>query len=77
MTVRVGSVSERGLEGDRRFIAERRMEAVGVVDVLDEGADAAAGVVEVGVGLAVDLLGLQRIRFAALRVMKLSALALS
>ncbi|HLH51925.1 MAG TPA: hypothetical protein VKV96_21505 [Roseiarcus sp.] len=35
------------------------MEAIGVVDFFDEGAEAAAGVVEIGVGFTVGLLGLQ------------------
>jgi len=35
------------------LVAERGVEAVGVVDVFDEGADATAGVIEVGAGLAV------------------------
>ena len=64
MTVRVGSLSERGLEGNGGLAAERGVEAVGVVDVLDEGADATAGVFEVGVGLAVGLLGFQRLHEA-------------
>jgi hypothetical protein len=42
LTVRVGSLSERGLEGNGGLVAERGVEAVGVVDVLDEGADATA-----------------------------------
>jgi len=66
-----------GFELNRGSISERRVKALGVVDGFDEGADLAAGFVEVHVGLAVDLLGFERIRFAALRVMKLSALALS
>jgi hypothetical protein len=46
------------------------VEAVGVIDVFDEGADSASGVFEVGVGPGVDLLA-----FSVF--MKLSALALS
>ena len=53
MTVRGGSLSERGLESNGGLVAERGVEAVGVVDVFDEGADATAGVIEVGAGLAV------------------------
>jgi hypothetical protein len=53
------SLSEFVLEGNGGFIAERGVEAVGVVDVVDEGADVASGVFEVGVGPAVDFLGLQ------------------
>jgi thiamine pyrophosphate-dependent acetolactate synthase large subunit-like protein len=44
LTVRVGSLFQRGLEGDGGLVAERGVEAVGVVDVRDEGADAAARV---------------------------------
>ncbi len=40
------------------------MEAVGVVDVFDEGADAAAGVFKVGVGRAVGFLGFERLHEA-------------
>ena len=46
------------------------MEALLVVDALDEGANLPTGVVEVDIGLGVDLLGFERL-------MKLSALALS
>jgi hypothetical protein len=41
------------------FARERGVRPVGVVDVFDEGADAGARVLEIGVGLAVDFLGLQ------------------
>jgi hypothetical protein len=40
------------------------VEAVGVVDILDEGADAVAGVFEVGVGRAVGFLGFERLHEA-------------
>ena len=43
MLVAIGSVSDRGFESNRRLIAEGGVEAIGVVDVFDEGADAAAG----------------------------------
>ena len=66
-----------GFELNRGLISERRVKALAIVDGFDEGADLAAGFVEVRIGLSVRRLGFQRIRFAALRVMKLSALALS
>ena len=56
--------TEFGFELDRGFVAQRRVEALGVVDGFDEGADLAAGVLEVGLGLGVDLLGLQRLHEA-------------
>jgi hypothetical protein len=64
------SFAELVLEGNRRFVAKGGVKAVGVIDLLDEGADVASGGFEAGVGLAVDLLGLRVL-------MKLSALALS
>jgi hypothetical protein len=48
----VAGLAEVGLELNRRFIAERGVEAFGVVDGLDEGADVAAGLAEARVGLA-------------------------
>jgi hypothetical protein len=47
-----------GFELKGRSVSERRVQAVAVVDICDEAIDPAAGVTEVGEGLAVDL-GLQ------------------
>ena len=55
---------ERGFELKGRLVAERGVQAFLVVDLFDEGYDAAAGVAEVGVSLAVDLFGLQRLHEA-------------
>lgn len=41
-----------GFELDRRLVSERGVEALGVVDGLDELADVAAGGQEGGIGLA-------------------------
>src|SRR5689334_12232073 len=43
-----------------RLVSKRRVQAFLVVDVGNEAIDAAAGVVEIDEGLAVDLLGLKR-----------------
>ena len=53
------------------------MEPPGIADNINEVSDVLAGMVKVFVDAAVHFLGFQGIRFAALRVMKLSALALS
>ena len=53
------------------------MQSLTVVHGLDELGDGGLGVFEVLVLAGVDLLPFERIRFAALRVMKLSAMALS
>src|SRR5205807_398278 len=52
---------ECGFELKGRLVAERRMEALLVVDLRDEAVDAATGVVEVEESLAVDLFGLERL----------------
>jgi len=64
LLVAIDSISDRGFEGNRRLVAEGGVEAVGVVDVFDEGADAAAGVFKVGVGRAVGFLGFERLHEA-------------
>src|SRR5271166_881579 len=56
--------AEFGLELGWGFVAERRVQTLGVVDGVDEGADLAAGVVDVGVGSGVDLLLLERLHEA-------------
>ena len=43
------------------MVSERRVQPVLVVDLCDEAIDAAAGVADVGEGLAVDLFGLERL----------------
>ena len=63
-TLRGSAISDRGFESNRRFVDKAGVEAVGIVDVFDEGADAAAGVFEVGVGRAVGFLGFERLHEA-------------
>ena len=50
---------ERVFELKGRLISERRVQTLCVVDFRDEVVDAAAGIVDVGEGLAVDLFGLE------------------
>ena len=59
-----------GLERDGRLIVERRVQALAVVDLVDEGAEMARRVAVIAVPGAVDL-------FVLSVRMKLSALALS
>ena len=47
-----------------RLIADRGMQSTGVVDVVDESADIALGVFAAAIGLAVDLLGFERMHEA-------------
>ena len=51
----------RRLEFERGSVVERRMQALAVVDLLDEGRDAAARLGAVAVQRAVDFLGLERL----------------
>src|SRR5882762_561824 len=52
--------SMAGLELGRWSIAERGVQALLVVDLLDEGADAARGFMVIAIEPAIDLLGLER-----------------
>ena len=54
----------RRLELGRWSIAQGRVQALGVVDLLDEGADAARGFMVIAIEPAVDLLGLERLHEA-------------
>src|ERR1700692_1559435 len=58
------SLSEFVFELNGRLIADRGMQPAGVVDVVDEGADLALGVFAAAIGLAVDLLGFERMHEA-------------
>src|SRR6185436_17841709 len=54
----------QGIELGRRAIAQGRVQALLVVDLVDEGADAACRLAMVAIEPAVDLLGLQRLHEA-------------
>src|SRR5450631_4950118 len=56
--------SMRRLELGRWSIAERGVQALLVVDLLDEGADAARGFMVIAIEPAIDLLGLERLHEA-------------
>ena len=61
---------QAGLELDGRPIGQRGVQPLAVVDLVDEAADLPAGVAQVAIGAAIDLLVLEGPQ-------KLSALALS
>ena len=48
-----------GLERDGRLIAERGMQALAVIDLVDEGADVARRVAVIAIASAVDLFALE------------------
>ena len=57
-------MAEFGFELGRRLVAQRGVQALAVVDSVDEAADVAPCFVEPGIGLAVHLFGLERLHEA-------------
>ena len=57
-------MSEFGFELNRRPISDRRVKALAVVDLFDEGSNIASGFVDTLIALSVDLLSLERLHEA-------------